>query len=84
MEDRTGVIFDNVAENFTGNFDESFFMDNQYGSIKIVASGFKNKTDKNCGDCRASVTRSRGVNCFGNQGPFIFISKVNTVGSKIL
>ena len=43
MEDGTGVIFDNVAENFTGNFDESCFMDNQYGSIKIVASVFNNK-----------------------------------------
>ena len=76
----TVVVFDNVADRFTSNFDESCFMANQDGGIKIVASGGKKKTENNCHDCRASVTRSRVGNCFGNQGIFIFLSKGNTVG----
>ena len=76
----TGAFFDDVAERFTGSFDESLFMANQYESIKIVASGGKKKTDKNCDDFRASVTSLREGAFFGNQGPFIFLSKGNTVG----
>ena len=52
----TVVVFDDVDEHFTVNFDESCLMDNQYGSIKIVASGSKNKTEKNCHNLRASIT----------------------------
>ena len=55
-------------------------MANQYGSIKVVAYDSKKKTDNNCDYFRASVASLRGVNFFGNQGSFIFLSKVNTVG----
>ena len=48
MADVTGAVFENVAEHFTGNFDESFFTSNQDGIIQILASGRKKKTDKNC------------------------------------
>ena len=82
MADENRVVFDNVAEHFTGNVFESCFMSNQYRSIKIVASGSKNKTEKNCDDCRASVTILIGGNCFGNEGTFIFLSIGNTVESK--
>ena len=75
-----GVVFDNVSEKFTGNFDESLFVANQGGSIKIIASGIKMKNEKNCDYFRASIASLRGVNVFGNQGSFIFLSKVNTVG----
>ena len=82
VEYGTGVVFDDVTEHFTGNFDEICFMANQDGSIKIVASGSNKKTDKNCDDCCSSVTSLRGGSCFVNQGLFIFLSKRNTVGSK--
>ena len=78
----TGAAFEDVAEHFTGNSDDNCFMDNQDGSIKILASVGKKKTDKNCDDCRASIKISKGRNCFGSQGPFIFLSNVNMVGSK--
>ena len=75
MSDETGVVFDDVAEHFTDNFDESCFMANQDGSIKIVASGSKKKTEKNCYGCCESVTIFIEGNCFGNHGPFIFYIK---------
>ena len=73
MADVTGAVFENVAEHFAGNFDESFFTSNQDGSIKILASVGKKKTYKNCDYCRASVASLIRGNCFGNQGPLIFI-----------
>ena len=82
MVDETGIVFDDVAEHFTGNFDESCFMANQDGSIKIVAYGIKKKTENNFDDCCASVKIFRQGNCFGNQGPFIVLSKGSMVGSK--
>ena len=82
MADGNGVVFDDVAEHFTGNFDESYFMANEDGGIKIVSSGRKKKTERNCDDCRASVTILIGGNCFGNEGTFIFLSIGNTVESK--
>ena len=57
-------------------------MATQGGSIKIVASVINNKTNKNCDYFPASVTNLIEVNCFGNQGTFIFISKGKMVGSK--
>ena len=60
VADGTGVVFDTVAEHFTVNFDDSFFMDNQDGSITLVAYGSNKKTEKNCDDFRASITNLRG------------------------
>ena len=60
MEDWSGVVFDNVAKHFKVNFDESCFISNQYVSIKIVSSGSKKETDKNCDYLRACVTILRG------------------------
>ena len=57
-------------------------MANQYGSIKVVAYDSKKKTDNNCDYFRASVKILKGGNCFGNQGPLIFILKGNTVGQN--
>ena len=82
MVDGTGVVFDDVADQFTGNFYESCFMANQDGIIKIVASGIKKKTENNCDYFCASVTILSGGNCFGKRGPLIFLSKGNMVGSK--
>ena len=64
MADGTGVVFDDVAEHFTGNFDESCFMLNQDGSIKIVASVIKKKIKNNCDNLCASIIILRGEKSF--------------------
>ena len=78
----TGVVFGDESEHFTGNFDESCFMVNRYGSIKIVSSVSKKRTENNCDNFLASVTSLKGGNCFGNQGPLIFLSRGKSVGPE--
>ena len=73
--DGTGVTFDEVSEHFVGNIDESCFMANQDGSVKVVASAAKRKTEANRDDCRCSITSLRSGNAAGDQGPFIFLAK---------
>ena len=45
MSDVTGVVFYDIADHLTGNFDESCFMTNQDGSIEFLDSRRKNKTN---------------------------------------
>ena len=73
--DGSGVDFDDVCEHFVGNIDESCFMANSDGKVKVIASAAKRKTEANRDDCRASVTSIRCGNAAGDQGPFIFLAK---------
>ena len=80
MEYGTGVVFDDVAEHLTGNIDDSCFMANHYGSIKIVASGSKKKTEKNFDDFRASITSFRGEIVLSIKGLSFFYQRETRLG----
>jgi len=73
--DGTGVDFQDVCDHFVGNIDESCFMANGDGSIKVIASSHKKKTEAIRDDCRSSITSLRSGNAAGDQGPFIFLAK---------
>ena len=74
--------FDDLKDHFTGNFDETCFMSNAHGDIKVVATNKKIKTEKISDDCRASITSCRTGTAAGTQGSFIFLAKGTTINHK--
>jgi len=71
--------FMQVEDHFFGNLDETCLMANADGSIRVIASASKKKTEQNTDDSRASITSLRVGTAAGTQGPFIFLAK----GSRI-
>ena len=67
--------FELVADSFFGNMDESCFMANADGKVKVIASSEKKKTEKITDDCRASITSVRCGMASGEEGPYIFLAK---------
>ena len=76
------VEYDKVAHYFFGNTDETCFMANANGGIKVVVSASKKKTEKIVDDSRASITSLRLGMAAGTQGPFIFLAKSKTIDRK--
>ena len=73
--DGSGCDYEDLKEHFFGNLDETAFVGNSDGSVKVIASKLKKKTEANRDDCRASITSIRIGNAAGDQGPFIFLAK---------
>jgi len=71
--------FEKVTDSFFGNLDESCFMANADGKVKVIAASNKSKTEKITDDCRASITSVRIGMASGEEGPYIFLAK----GQKI-
>lgn len=67
--------FEDVQDHFFGNLDETCLMANSDGSIRVIASSNKKKTEKNTDDSRASITSLRVGMASGEQGPFTFLAK---------
>jgi hypothetical protein len=67
--------FDKVCDHFFGNLDESCFMANADGKVKVIASSDKKKTEKITDDCRSSITSVRVGFASGDEGPYIFLAK---------
>jgi len=76
--DGYGVDYEDIAEHFFGNMDETCFQANADGSVKVIASSSKKKTEANRDDCRTSITSVRIGNAAGDQGPFVFLAKGKT------
>jgi len=64
-----------VEDHFLGNLDETCLMANADGSVRVIASLSKKKTEKNTDDSRASITSLRIGLASGTQGPFTFLAK---------
>ena len=60
---------------FFGNLDETCLMANADGTVRVIASASKKKTEKNTDDSRASITSLRIGLSSGTQGPFTFLAK---------
>jgi len=65
-----------LEDHFLGNLDETCLMANADGSVRVIASLSKKKTEKNTDDSRASITSLRIGLASGTQGPFTFLAKV--------
>jgi hypothetical protein len=72
--------FDKVCDSFFGNLDESCFMTNSDGKVKVVASNEKRKTEKITDDSRQSITSVRVGMASGEEGPYIFLAKGQEIG----
>jgi len=64
-----------VQDCFLGNLEETCLMANADGSVRVMASQAKKKTEKNTDDSRASIASLRIGMTSGNQGPFAFLAK---------
>jgi len=64
-----------VEDHFFGNLDETCLMANADGSVRVIASMTKKKTEKNVDDSRASIASLRAGMASGIQGPFAFLAK---------
>jgi len=64
-----------LQDYFFGNLDETCLMANADGSVRVLASASKKKTEKNTDDSRASITSLRIGLASGTQGPFTFLAK---------
>jgi len=69
------AAFAQLEDHFFGNFDENCLMANADGSVRVMASNTKKKTEKNTDDSRASITSLRVGMASGEQGPFTFLAK---------
>ena len=67
--------YENQKEYFFGNLDETCLMANADGSVRVIASQGKKKTEKNADDSRTSITSLRVGLASGEQGPFTFLAK---------
>ena len=67
--------FEMLQDHFFANLDETCLMANGDGSIRVLGSAAKKKTEKISDDSRASVTSIRVGNAAGMQGPFVFLAK---------
>jgi len=67
--------YEKVKDHFLGNLDETCLMANADGSVRVIASQTKKKTEKNTDDSRTSITSLRIGLASGNQGPFTFLAK---------
>jgi hypothetical protein len=76
--------FDELCDHFFGNTDETCYMANADGGVRVIASASKKKTEKISDDCRASVTSLRLGMASGTQGPFIFLAKGKSIDRKSL
>jgi len=64
-----------LQDYFFGHLYETCLMANADGSIQVIASASKKKTEKNADDSRASITSLRIGLASGTQGPFTFLAK---------
>ena len=71
-----------LEDYFFGNLDETCLMANADGSVRVVASASKKKTEKNTDDSRASITSLRIGLASGSQGPFTFLAKGTRMDRK--
>ena len=71
-----------VEDFFFGNLDETCLMANSDGSVRVVASASKKKTEKNTDDSRASIASLRIGLASGEQGPFTFLAKGTRMDRK--
>ena len=69
------IEFEDLCHHFWGNLDETCFQANADGSVKVIASSEKKKTEKISEDCRSSITSLRIGMASGIQGPFTFLAK---------
>ena len=72
------ALFKEVEAHFWGNLDETCLLASE-GTIKVVASNKKTKTELVKDDCRASITVLRIGFAAGVQGPLIFLAKGKTM-----
>jgi len=71
-------LFKNLEEHFWANLDETCLMASD-GTIKVIGSIAKAKTELIKDDCRASITVLRIGFASGTQGPLIFLAKGKTM-----
>jgi hypothetical protein len=64
--------YEKVQAHFVGNVDETCMLGND-GTIKIIASRSRSKTEKNTDDFRKSITIVRSGVAAGTSGPWIFL-----------
>lgn len=70
---RTGKTFGELIIHFIVGGDESGFIANADGVIRVVGDRSKSKHEKNCADSRSSITLYRTGCVAGNNGPTAFI-----------
>ena len=71
-----------LEDHFFGNLDETCLMANADGTVRVIGSASKKKTEKNTDDSRASITSLRIGLASGAQGPFTFLAKGVRVDRK--
>jgi len=75
--------FHPLREYFVANLDETCYMSNMDGQVRVVASAAKKKTEKITDDSRLSITSIRVGTAGGTQGPFIFLAKGQSIEYKM-
>jgi hypothetical protein len=70
---RTGKTFGELIAYFIVGGDESGFIANADGTVRIVGDRSKSKHEKNCADSRSSITLYRTGFVAGHNGPTAFI-----------
>jgi hypothetical protein len=65
--------FERVKEHFFCRMDESCLLGSD-GTVKVIGSASKSKTEKIMGDCRSSITVLRTGAAGGSSGPWIFLA----------
>ena len=70
---RTGKTFGELIPYFIVGGDESGFIANADGTVRIVGDRSKSKHEKNCADSRSSITLYRTGFVAGHNGPTAFI-----------
>ena len=73
----TGKQFGEVMKHFIVGGDESCFMADADGNLKIFAEKGRNKHEKKAGDYRGSLTAMRYGAAGGSNGPSAFILQVS-------
>ena len=70
---RTGKTFGELIAYFIVGGDESGFIANSNGTVRIVGDRSKSKHEKNCADSRSFITLDRTGFVAGDNGPTAFI-----------
>jgi hypothetical protein len=65
--------FNDIKEHFFLNMDESSLLASD-GTVRVVGSAIKSKTEKIMDDCRTSITVLRTGAAGGFSGPWIFLA----------